>query len=108
MDETLGKFCPTIAKIQQKKGSSGTSNSSIVNAKACSNGGVDKLCSTRANVCDNSVFTFNFDIMNVGKGDNKSEDENEIGKMNLNNAMIKEFAFFRVSGGTKQAAKAVF
>ncbi|XP_062171886.1 ethylene-responsive transcription factor RAP2-7 isoform X3 [Alnus glutinosa] len=42
---------------------SGTSNSSIVNADACD----DDSCSTRA---AGDVFTFNFDILKVGGGEN--------------------------------------
>lgn len=84
------------------EGSSGTSNSSIVNADACSNVGDDDSCSTRANAGDNSVFTFNFDILKVGEGIGKSENENENENQNQNDVVAKEFAFFPVSGGTKR------
>ncbi|XP_044480020.1 ethylene-responsive transcription factor RAP2-7-like isoform X4 [Mangifera indica] len=84
------------------EGSSGTSNSSIVNADACSNVGDDESCSTRANAGDDSVFTFNFDILKVGEGSSRSENQNEIENKNQNNLVVKEFAFFPVSGGTKR------
>lgn len=45
---------------------SGTSNSSIVNADASSNGGDDESCSTRA--AGSEVYTFSFDILKVGAG----------------------------------------
>lgn len=80
------------------EGSSGTSNSSIVNVDACSNVEDDESCSTRANVSDNTVFTFNFDILKVGEGRGKSENENR----NQSEVVTKEFAFFPVSGGTKR------
>ncbi|XP_044504523.1 ethylene-responsive transcription factor RAP2-7-like isoform X3 [Mangifera indica] len=84
------------------EGSSGTSNSSIVNADLCSNVGDDESCSTRANAGDNSAFTFNFDILKVGEGSSRSENENEIENKNQNDLVVKEFAFFPVSGGTKR------
>ncbi|KAJ0084758.1 hypothetical protein Patl1_30796 [Pistacia atlantica] len=84
------------------EGSSGTSNSSIVNADACSNVGDDESCSTRANAGDNSVFTFHFDILKVGEGRGKSQNENENENHNQNDVVTKEFAFFPVSGGTKR------
>ncbi|KAF3453193.1 hypothetical protein FNV43_RR03631 [Rhamnella rubrinervis] len=62
---------------------SGTSNSSIVNADASSNGGDDDSCSTRA--AGNEVFTLNFDILKVGGGNGV--------------AVTKEF--FPVNGGVE-------
>lgn len=76
-----------IEKIPQGSGTqmdeSGTSNSSIVNADASSNGGDDDSCSTRA--AGNEVYTFNFDILKVGGGNGV--------------AVTKEF--FPVSGGVE-------
>ncbi|KAL5581164.1 hypothetical protein UlMin_013606 [Ulmus minor] len=60
---------------------SGTSNSSIVNADASSNGGDDESCSIRA--VGSEVYTFNFDILKVGGGDD--------------GVVTKEF--FPISGG---------
>lgn len=76
------------------EGSSGTSNSSIVNADASSTVGDDESCSARAVAGDNSVITFNFDILKVGgigdqiEGPNKSQNDG---------VARKEFAFFPVS-----------
>ncbi|KAH9661077.1 ethylene-responsive transcription factor RAP2-7 [Citrus sinensis] len=78
------------------EGSSGTSNSSVVNADASSNVGDDESCSTRAVAGDNSVFTFNFDILKVGGDSGNVRNEN----VEQNNAASrKEFAFFPASGG---------
>ncbi|KAK9175929.1 hypothetical protein WN944_027940 [Citrus x changshan-huyou] len=78
------------------EGSSGTSNSSVVNADASSNVGGDESCSTRAVAGDNSVFTFNFDILKVGGDSGNVRNEN----VEQNNAVSrKEFAFFPASGG---------
>lgn len=78
------------------EGSSGTSNSSVVNADASSNVGDDESCSTRAVAGDNSVFTFNFDILKVGGDSGNVRNEN----VEQNNAVSrKEFAFFPASGG---------
>lgn len=59
-----------VEKVPQGSGTqmdeSGTSNSSIVNADASSNGGDDDSCSTRA--AGSEVYTFRFDILKVGGG----------------------------------------
>ncbi|PON62366.1 AP2/ERF transcription factor [Parasponia andersonii] len=61
-----------LEKIPQGSGTqmdeSGTSNSSIVNADASSNGGDDESCSARAG--GNEVYTFDFDILKVGGTEN--------------------------------------
>lgn len=51
---------------------SGTSNSSIANADASSNGGDDEFCSTRNGASD--LYTFNFDILKFGSGGNESNE----------------------------------
>lgn len=90
-DERVGSV---VLPEKFPEGSSGTSNSSVVNADASSNVGDDESCSTRAVAGDSSVYTFNFDILKVGdrNGKNKDKYENDGG-------LRKEFAFFPVPGG---------
>lgn len=81
-----------VEKFPQGSGTqmdeSGTSNSSIVNADASSNGGDDDSCSTRAAASVNEVYTFNFDILKAGREGN-----------DVVSAVTKEF--FPVSGGVE-------
>ncbi|KAK1576137.1 hypothetical protein Q3G72_011212 [Acer saccharum] len=75
------------------EGSSGTSNSSVVNADVSSNVGDDESCSTRAVAGDNGIHTLNFGILKVGgAGSCRSGNENDVGAR-------KEFPFFPENGG---------
>ncbi|KAL5765912.1 hypothetical protein ACOSP7_016529 [Xanthoceras sorbifolium] len=76
------------------EGSSGTSNSSVVNADVSGNVGDDESCSTRAVAGDSGIHTLNFDILKVGgAGSYRSGNQkDDVGAR-------KEFSFFPVSGG---------
>ncbi|KAK3206113.1 hypothetical protein Dsin_020159 [Dipteronia sinensis] len=75
------------------EGSSGTSNSSVVNADVSSNVGDDESCSTRAVAGDSGIHTLNFGILKVGgAGSCRSGSENVVGAR-------KEFPFFPENGG---------
>lgn len=92
-EERVGSI---VVVEKSPEGSSGTSNSSVVNADASSNVGDEESCSTRAVAGDNSVFTFNFDILKVGGDSGNVRNENA----DQNDAVLrKEFAFFPACGG---------
>ncbi|KAL1298568.1 ethylene-responsive transcription factor RAP2-7 isoform X1 [Arachis hypogaea] len=73
-DSTQHDDSPVLLGEKIPEASSGTSNSSVVNAEGSSNGGGagdDDSCSTRA-TGSGDVYTFNFDILKVEGGSDSS------------------------------------
>ncbi|RYR42819.1 hypothetical protein Ahy_A08g039258 isoform F [Arachis hypogaea] len=73
-DSTQHDDSPVLLGEKIPEASSGTSNSSVVNAEGSSNGGGagdDDSCSTRA-TGSGDVYTFNFDILKVEGGSDNS------------------------------------
>lgn len=98
-DERVDTSVVMVEKFPE--GSSGTSNSSVVNADVSSNVGDDESCSTRAVAGDSSVHILNFDILKVGGagscGAGNGTDRGGV----VGGGGRKEFSFFPVTGGVR-------
>ncbi|OVA09937.1 AP2/ERF domain [Macleaya cordata] len=77
---------------------SGTSNSSVVNVEASSNGGDEESCSTHTKRSGGDLFAFNFDILKRDKSDKIAVEDDDLNRSHHDSDYVTR-QLFPVDGG---------